>query len=168
MKAKSNANPALFLVIVAGLLLVFGLTGWTAWRDKSATYDEPLHFTGGWLETHYHDFRCDPEDPPLWQYYAAVGTDKTQLHFPTSGLIWDRMLDDRAMEGLFSGRFFSTRPATMRWESWRMPAGECSCWGWRWAAVSRGGRGGWAGRSPAPLRPPRFASIRISWRIRLC
>src|ERR1700684_3623178 len=98
MISKGNANSAFFLMIIAGLLLVFALTGWTAWRDKSATFDEPLHYMGAWLATHYDDFRCDPEDPPLWQYYAAAGTDKNRLHFSTSGLIWDRMLTDRRME----------------------------------------------------------------------
>ncbi len=91
-------------------LLVFALTGATAWRDKSATFDEPLHYMGAWLETHYADFRCDPEDPPLWQYYAVVGTEKTRLDFPTSGLIWDRMLTDRRTEGLFFRQVFFYTP----------------------------------------------------------
>jgi hypothetical protein len=87
-------------------LLAFALISGTAWVGKSATFDEPLHFMGAWLETHYADFRCDPEDPPLWQYYAVIGTDKSRLHFPTSGLIWDRMLIDRRMEGLFFRQVF--------------------------------------------------------------
>jgi hypothetical protein len=108
--SKQKTNSAFFLVIIAGLLVVFFLTGWTAWRDKSATFDEPLHYTGAWLETHYADFRCDPEDPPLWQYYAILGTDKSRLHFPTSGLIWDRMLTDRRVEGLFFRQVFFYMP----------------------------------------------------------
>jgi len=110
MISKGTANSAFFLVMIAGLLLVFALTGWTAWRDKSATFDEPLHYMGAWLETHYDDFRCDPEDPPLWQYYMAGGTDKNRLHFSTSGLIWDRMLTDRRMEGLFFRQVFYYLP----------------------------------------------------------
>jgi hypothetical protein len=109
--SKSQANSPLCVVIIAGLLVVFALTGFTAWRDKSPTFDEPLHLMGGWLETHYGDFRCDPEDPPLWLYYALVGTDKASLHFPTSGLIWDKMLRDRVVEGLFFKQVFYYTPA---------------------------------------------------------
>lgn len=99
--SKQTANSPLFLVIIAGLLLVFALTAWTAWRGKSPTFDEPLHLVAGWVETHYGDFRCDPEDPPLWLYYAFAGTDKNNLHIPSTGLIWDKMLTDRRVEGLF-------------------------------------------------------------------
>jgi hypothetical protein len=58
-----------------------------AWSHKSATTDEPLHFVGAWLQTHYGDFRCNPEDPPLWKYYVAWGTSiddlKVDLTNPT-------------------------------------------------------------------------------------
>ena len=96
---KTTSVP--FLVIIAGLLAAFGVAGWTAWRDKSATFDEPLHFMGAWVQTHYDDFRCDPEDPPLWRYYVAAGTSKSELQVTTSGLVWDSMLRNRAVEGLF-------------------------------------------------------------------
>jgi hypothetical protein len=103
---RQKANSAFFLLIVTGLLFAFVLTGWTAWRDKSATFDEPLHFMGAWLQTHYADFRCDPEDPPLWKYYAAIGTAKDRLQVPTSGLIWDSILNNPENGGLFFKQVF--------------------------------------------------------------
>ena len=43
---KRRSTSAPFLLIIVGLLFVFVLTGWMAWRDKSETFDEPLHFIG--------------------------------------------------------------------------------------------------------------------------
>jgi hypothetical protein len=99
-----------FLAIIAGLLAAFAVTGWTAWLGKSATYDEPLHFMGAWMQTHYDDFRCDPEDPPLWRYYVMLGTSKSELKVPTSGLEWDGMLGDRSVEGVFFQDVFYFTP----------------------------------------------------------
>jgi hypothetical protein len=105
---KATSLP--FMVIIAGLLAAFAVTGWTAWVGKSATYDEPLHFMGAWIQTHYDDFRCDPEDPPLWRYYVMLGTSKSELKVPTSGDQWNGMLQDRAVEGLFfQDVFYYTR-----------------------------------------------------------
>jgi 4-amino-4-deoxy-L-arabinose transferase-like glycosyltransferase len=105
---KATSLP--ILVIIAGLLAAFAVTGWTAWLGKSATYDEPLHFMGAWIQTHYDDFRCDPEDPPLWRYYAMLGTSKSELKVPTSGVEWNDMLRDRGVEGLFFQDVFYYTP----------------------------------------------------------
>jgi hypothetical protein len=48
---------------------------------------------GAWVQTHYDDFRCNPEDPPLWKYYVAVGTDKNELTLRHDAN-WDAMLKD--------------------------------------------------------------------------
>jgi 4-amino-4-deoxy-L-arabinose transferase-like glycosyltransferase len=105
---KATSLP--ILVIIAGLLAAFAVTSWTAWLGKSATYDEPLHFMGAWIQTHYDDFRCDPEDPPLWRYYAMLGTSKSELKVPTSGVEWNDMLGDRGVEGLFFQDVFYYTP----------------------------------------------------------
>jgi hypothetical protein len=91
-------------------LFVFVLTGWMAWRDKSETYDEPLHFMGAWLQTHYSDFRCDPEDPPLWRYYVMLGISRNRLQIPTSGAAWDQMLSSRWGEGSYFKQVFYFTP----------------------------------------------------------
>jgi hypothetical protein len=146
-----NNGSALMVPIIGGLLLVFVVTGLTAWRDKSPTFDEPLHFMGAWVQDHYDDFRCDPEDPPLWRYYFLLGTSKDQLKVSTSGVVWDSMLNNRAVEGLFfkdtlfhtpennhtDGLIFAARSkmillgallgAMIAWWAWR--------WGGPWAAL---------------------------------
>src|ERR1700677_265 len=101
-----KATSAPFLSIIAVLLLAFAVTGSTAWENKCATFDEPLHLTGAWLQTHFDDFRCDPEDPPLWRYYVTLGTSKNELELSTSGPIYDGMLIDRGVEGEFTRNTF--------------------------------------------------------------
>src|SRR5208337_776987 len=89
------------LILIPSLLCLFAVTSWFAWRDKSATWDEPLHFMAGWIQVHYHDFRCDPEDPPLWRDYFTLGTDPASLKVKTSGPVWQSMLSDLLAEGWF-------------------------------------------------------------------
>src|SRR5688572_28964421 len=60
------------IVACAGLLIVFALLAHFAVASKSPTYDEPLHAVGAWLHLHKGDFRVNPEDPPLWHYWAAL------------------------------------------------------------------------------------------------
>ena len=94
---------------------VFVLTALTAWRNTSPTFDEPLHFMGAWLQTHYDDFRCDPEDPPLWRDYVMLGTSRSQLKVPTSGLVWDSMLYERGAEGLYFKDVFYQHAGAITW-----------------------------------------------------
>ncbi|MGD0388090.1 MAG: hypothetical protein ABSC42_03960 [Tepidisphaeraceae bacterium] len=56
---------------------------------------------GAWLQVHYNDFRCDPEDPPLWRYYLTLGTSASELRVQTSGLLWDGLLLDNNTSGAF-------------------------------------------------------------------
>ncbi|MGD0464022.1 MAG: hypothetical protein ABSB74_16190 [Tepidisphaeraceae bacterium] len=76
------------------LLAAFALLAWTAQLDKCATFDEPLHFLGAWVQTHYDDFRVNPEDPPLWKFYLAAGTDKSALKMDRHTDLWNLMLDN--------------------------------------------------------------------------
>jgi hypothetical protein len=99
--ANWKASSAPFISIIAVLLVVFAVTGATTWESKCATFDEPLHMVGAWLQTYHGDFRCDPEDPPLWRYYVALGAPSGELELSTSGAIYDAMLKDRAYEGQY-------------------------------------------------------------------
>ena len=74
------------------LLAAFAVIAWTAQLDKCATFDEPLHFLGAWVQTHYDDFRANPEDPPLWKFYVAAGTDKAALKMDRHSDLWNKML----------------------------------------------------------------------------
>jgi hypothetical protein len=75
------------------LLAAFFVLAWTAQLGKCAAFDEPLHFVGAWIQTHYDDFRCNPEDPPLWKFYVAVGTRKDDLKIDFQSSLWNRMLN---------------------------------------------------------------------------
>jgi hypothetical protein len=92
------------VAVCIALLAVFAVTGWTAWLGKSATFDEPLHLTGAWLQTHYGDFRCNPEDPPLWKYYVAVGTKAAALPIIRNVVAWPSMLRQMPSPAYFYSR----------------------------------------------------------------
>ena len=48
-------------------------------RSILVVEDEPLHAIAGWLQIHEKDFRVDPEDPPLWKYWAALPTRRSDV-----------------------------------------------------------------------------------------
>jgi hypothetical protein len=89
---RSIVRNFLALLICLLLLTAFATIAWTAWVGKCATYDEPLHFMGAWVQTHYDDFRCNPEDPPLWKFYVAAGTRKDALKMDWKSDQWSAML----------------------------------------------------------------------------
>ena len=51
--------------------------------------------TGAYLQYQEHDFRCNPEDPPLWKYYVVVGSG-TRLPMDHTSKNWDEMLQKPA------------------------------------------------------------------------
>lgn len=63
-------SRALFICIAA--VIGYACLAWIAVQTKSPTYDEPLHAVGAWMHLHRMDFRVNPEDPPLWHYWAAL------------------------------------------------------------------------------------------------
>src|SRR5215211_7137374 len=73
-------RPRATLMVCAALLAIFAGLSWTATRSKSPTYDEPLHALGAWLHLHTGDFRVNPEDPPLWHYWAALPNGRNVLN----------------------------------------------------------------------------------------
>ena len=68
------------LGICALLLSIFTAIALCAVSGKGATMDEPLHLVAAWMQTHFNDFRCNMEDPPLWRIWAAAGLDGRLLH----------------------------------------------------------------------------------------
>ena len=65
--------------VVAGLLALYAFLAMTAAVSKSPTYDEPLHAVSAWLQIHESDFRVDPEDPPLWKWWAGAFTSRDAI-----------------------------------------------------------------------------------------
>jgi len=80
----------------AALLVIFAVTAHLGCRNKSATFDEPYDLVAAWLHTFYGDFRCDPEDPPLWKYYAVVGRNAGDMAIDRQTSLWQEMLRKHA------------------------------------------------------------------------
>jgi 4-amino-4-deoxy-L-arabinose transferase-like glycosyltransferase len=102
-RARSAILPAAGVAVLAA---IFGMLSWAAVSTKSATADEPLHVVGGWMATHYHDFRCNPEDPPLWKYWACIPCTTEQFPFDEAKLahspVWKQMPHNMFMQWIFS------------------------------------------------------------------
>ena len=75
-----HRHAARAIVGCALLLAFFAFVAWRAVSSKSPTYDEPLHAVGAWLHLHERDFRVNPEDPPLWHYWAALPNGRGALN----------------------------------------------------------------------------------------
>ncbi len=54
------------------LLLVFAVSGFAALSRESATFDETTHLPSGITYLEQHDFRHNPEHPPLAKMWAAL------------------------------------------------------------------------------------------------
>jgi len=89
-------------LLVLVLLGVFLLLGYWGSRNRSATFDEPLHFAGAWEHYHDGDFRVDVEDPPLWQYWAVLGSDKASLWLSHVHPYWRAICQDHRAAGEWS------------------------------------------------------------------
>jgi hypothetical protein len=63
-------------------------------KGKNATYDEVLHVPAAWMQACYNDFRVNPEDPPLWHYWAALPHWFAPPIVDTSTASWHAMPED--------------------------------------------------------------------------
>src|SRR4051794_25251332 len=68
---------------IGALLALFAALSYTAARTKSATYDEPLHAVGGFIELRYHDYRIDAENPALFGMWSALPHNRGDLSVDT-------------------------------------------------------------------------------------
>jgi hypothetical protein len=123
------------------LLICFALTSAWAISGKSPTMDEPMHLGAAWIQTHWHDFRCNPEDPPLWKYYLGLATsDKMfhltpatagkylQLNIVAGNLFFDNMYQEAGNDP--DRIFFSSR---CRMVLLGVALGAViACWSWWW------------------------------------
>jgi len=89
-----DVTPKITVSLCMALLGIFALLAWGGIRGKNATYDEVLHTPASWINTRYLDFRINPEDPPLWKYWAALPllTAPPQVNKDSSS--WLTMLQD--------------------------------------------------------------------------
>jgi hypothetical protein len=69
---------AVFLALVVG-----------SYRQESATIDEPHHLVHGYAALRFHDYRTDPEHPPLvWMWAALPLLTMPDVHLDTSSVSW--------------------------------------------------------------------------------
>jgi 4-amino-4-deoxy-L-arabinose transferase-like glycosyltransferase len=61
---------------------VFFAISYSAVLTKSATFDEPYNFVGGFMRQHRGDYRFDVADPALFGRLAALTTDGSALQIP--------------------------------------------------------------------------------------
>src|SRR5688572_1064739 len=95
-----RSRPALLACVA--LLLLFGTLSVSAVRNKCATIDEPLHATGAFLHVFHGDQRINPEDPPLWKYWAMLPHRQWSLNIDRGLEDFSRTLDDTTYQSRFS------------------------------------------------------------------
>jgi hypothetical protein len=76
------------LAICTAVLFVHYLAGLFATQHKSATFDEPLHITGGYTYNRFHDYRIHPENGLLPQRWAALPLSFQSLNYSTEHPAW--------------------------------------------------------------------------------
>src|SRR5688572_3682730 len=82
------------LAIIVVLLSAYAALAYFAVASKSPTYDEPLHALGAWQHLYGGDFRVNPEDPPLWHYWAALPNGRHAIRADTSSELFAMVLND--------------------------------------------------------------------------
>jgi hypothetical protein len=100
------------ILCCAALLLLFSATCEQAWSKKGDTFDEPLHLVSSLIQVHDFDFRCDPEDPPLWKYFVAAGAGDS-VAFDQGGPAWNGMLTSAGSWVQFAQAEMVAQPAQM-------------------------------------------------------
>src|SRR4051812_11720106 len=69
MSVAKNRGEILFL---AALVIVFATQVFFFARSTSATFDENSHLPAGYTYLRWHDYRLNPEHPPLVKKLAAI------------------------------------------------------------------------------------------------
>ena len=70
VEAANRAGGSPF-VFVGYLLVIFILVSVSSSVQKSPTIDEPMHLFAGYSYLKWHDFRANPEHPPLAKMVAS-------------------------------------------------------------------------------------------------
>jgi 4-amino-4-deoxy-L-arabinose transferase-like glycosyltransferase len=68
--------------IVATLVILYGVMAWSGIREKSTTFDEMAHLTGGYSYWQTGDYRLNPENGILPQRWAALPLFMMDVRFP--------------------------------------------------------------------------------------
>jgi hypothetical protein len=101
---KTSAGGRVWAAVaVVALLATFAVLAVSAAADKSLTSDEPLHLVGGYVHRYEHDFRINPEDPPLFGLVATLAPGP-EMRLDTSDPNYAQALTDIQKQWDFVGR----------------------------------------------------------------
>jgi tetratricopeptide (TPR) repeat protein len=92
VSARENRKwtPVVFAVFV----IVFGSLSIGNFTQQSPTIDEPVHLLGGYSYLKWHDFRVNPEHPPLVKMWAALPLLWMEVHDPREeNSLWRQILE---------------------------------------------------------------------------
>ncbi len=92
---QARSASVLPRLLCAALLVMFACLAWFSARQKSPTFDEPYHSMAAWVQLWQHDFRLDPENPPLWRYWAALPDGPSALSADFHSALWKDIPSDR-------------------------------------------------------------------------
>jgi Dolichyl-phosphate-mannose-protein mannosyltransferase len=86
------------------------MLSWQAVQTKCATIDEPLHAVSAYLSTFDGDYRFNPEDPPLWKYWAMIPHVNDGWKIDREGATWweDSIKEPRNQSGLAAAMLYET------------------------------------------------------------
>src|SRR3954471_5850869 len=86
-------TPRLAAILCALLVALTSTLSYFAVVTKSATIDEPL-VGSAYACRFLHDYRLDPEHPPLWKYWAALPHSRDSLRVDTASDAWRSVVDN--------------------------------------------------------------------------
>ena len=65
--------------------------------------DEPLHAASAYVSTFDSEYRIDPEDPPLWKYWAMLPHHTGELYIEHQGKGWDWAIVQPRNQSVWAG-----------------------------------------------------------------
>src|ERR1700682_2753463 len=65
-------RPRAIAIVLLTFAAVFVVLDVASYTRESATWDEPIHVTSGYVALARHDYRIDPEHPPFLRMWAAL------------------------------------------------------------------------------------------------
>jgi len=70
--AAALPSPVVLAAILIGFSLFYGVSGYSSLVQKSATFDEMVHISSGYVALTQDDYRVDHFHPPLWRMILAL------------------------------------------------------------------------------------------------
>ncbi|MGH7176186.1 MAG: hypothetical protein ACREJC_02290, partial [Tepidisphaeraceae bacterium] len=110
---SGGARTAGLCALACSLLLAaFAVISLSAALTKSATIDEPLCGTAAYVNWFLGDYHNDPDNPPLWKYWAMLPYRSTILKFDPSDPVWQRSLTDSNYTWFWATQVLFMTPGT--------------------------------------------------------